>query len=127
MIERIAACAAMLSIAGCSGGDVTENASVSTDGEKLFAHCSACHNVDKPAHNGIGPSLRGVVGRAVGRQPDFAYSGAMKSAGGVWDEARLDAYIEQPSKTVPGNRMMFAGISDARQRKLLIDYLRSND
>ena len=47
----------------------------------------------------------------------------MKAKGGVWDVAALDAYLENPRKNVVGTKMSFAGISDAAERKALIDYL----
>ena len=92
-------------------------------GEPLFKRCVACHTIDKGGSNGIGPNLHGVVGRAVASVPDFAYSGAMRAKGGVWDAAALDAYLADPMKTLPGTRMAFAGVIDPGDRKALILYL----
>ncbi|MGH6695974.1 c-type cytochrome [Sphingopyxis sp.] len=92
-------------------------------GEQVFRRCVACHTVDKGGANGIGPNLHGVVGRGVAAHPVFAYSGAMKAKGGVWDDAALDAYLKQPMMAVPGTRMAFAGIPDEADRKALILYL----
>lgn len=94
-------------------------------GEQIFRRCMACHTVDKGGANGIGPNLHGVVGRPVAAHPGFSYSGAMKARGGVWDEAALDAFLEDPMKTLPGTRMAFAGIIDAADRKALILYLKT--
>ena len=92
-------------------------------GEQIFKRCAACHTIDKDGPNGIGPNLHGIVGRPVASHPGFAYSGAMKAKGGVWDAAALDIYLADPMKTVPGTRMAFAGVIDAADRQALILYL----
>jgi cytochrome c len=94
-------------------------------GQEIFSRCAACHTVQKGGANGLGPNLFGVVGRKAGSKPDFSYSGAMKSAGFTWTPQKLDAYIAHPAEVVPGNRMAFAGIPDARQRADVIAYLRT--
>ena len=92
-------------------------------GEQVFRRCVACHTIEKGGSHGIGPNLHGVVGAPVASKPDFSYSGAMKTKGGVWNEATLDAYLKAPMKDVPGTRMAFAGVIDATDRKALILYL----
>jgi cytochrome c len=49
----------------------------------------------------------------------------MKGAGFSWTPQKLDAYIAHPAEVVPGNRMAFAGIPDAKQRADLVAYLRT--
>lgn len=130
---------ALFALAACSGSEQAETeaetatapeateaapaATAEAAGEKSFAKCAACHKVEKDAPNGVGPNLHGIVGKAVASAEGFAYSPAMKAKGGNWDEASLDAYLENPRKAVPGNKMAFAGISDAEERKALIEYL----
>ena len=92
-------------------------------GQEIFSRCAACHTVQKGGANGLGPNLFGVVGRKAGSRPDFSYSAAMKNAGFTWTPQKLDAYIAHPAEVVPGNRMAFAGIPDAKQRADLIAYL----
>lgn len=92
-------------------------------GEQVFKRCVACHTIDKGGRNGVGPNLHGIVGRTVASIPGFAYSGAMKAKGGVWDEAALDAYLTAPARALPGGRMAFAGIPEAPDRKALFLYL----
>ena len=92
-------------------------------GEQVFARCALCHSNAKGDGNKIGPNLFGVVGRKAGTAPQFSYSAAMKSAGFVWTNDKLDAYIKSPPTVVPGNKMMFAGIPSAGQRADLIAYL----
>ena len=67
----------------------------------------------KGGGNRIGPDLFGVVGRKAGTAPNFSYSAAMKSAGFVWTNDKLDAYIKAPAMVVPGNKMAFAGLPNA--------------
>ena len=72
-----------------------------------------------------GPSLHGVWGRKAGSLNSFdRYSPALKSSGIVWDEKSLDAWLKSPQSLVPGNRMIFAGIPDAKDRDDLIAFLK---
>lgn len=129
--------AGALALAGCGKGDqpAAERADTPSGapeatveptaamGEQIFKRCVACHTIDKGGNNAIGPNLHGVVGRAVASHAGFSYSSAMKSKGGIWDDAALDAYLKSPMKAVPGTRMAFAGIPDDADRKALILYL----
>src|SRR5262245_43511270 len=92
-------------------------------GKSAFQQCAACHAADDA--NGVGPGLKGLVGRKSGAHEGFRYSRAMKGAGITWDEKSLDAFLADPQKAVPGNQMPFAGLADARQRAELIAYLKS--
>jgi len=94
-----------------------------TAGAQDFARCAMCHSNAKGDGNMIGPNLFGVVGRKAGTAPQFSYSAAMKSAGFVWTNDKLDAYIKAPAAVVPNNKMMFAGLPSATQRADLIAYL----
>ncbi|CCB64863.1 MULTISPECIES: cytochrome c family protein [unclassified Hyphomicrobium] len=89
-------------------------------GEKVFAKCKACHQVDK---NGVGPHLGGLIGRKAGSVEGYNYSEALKKSGITWDEASLDKWLQGPSKDVPGTKMIFPGVKDATQRADLIAYL----
>ncbi len=130
-----AVCALVLSLALCACGAPEDNDAGATEsvaaptavaaasGKDTFQKCVACHTIDKGGRNGVGPNLHGIVGKAVAASEGFSYSAAMKAKGGVWDEAALNAYIENPRKAIVGTKMSFAGISDAAERKALIDYL----
>jgi cytochrome c len=89
-----------------------------------FKLCAACHSVE-PGENGIGPSLHSIVGRKAASLPDFNYSSAMKRSTIVWDEATLGKFLTDPSATVPGTKMIFAGVKDPQQLDDLIAYLKA--
>ncbi len=91
-------------------------------GEALFRQrCQICHSVVAAKSAGVGPNLRGVVGRkaAIGA---FKYSAAMQQSNIMWTEANLDRYLTAPSKLVPGTKMAIA-VSEAAQRTAIIKYL----
>jgi cytochrome c len=93
-------------------------------GEKIYERCAACHSLDRDR---TGPRHEGLIGRRVGSVPGFAYSPAMKKAGAagmVWDEATLDRFLENPMKAIPGTRMGYAGVKDAKERADLIAFLK---
>src|SRR5258707_7879188 len=90
-------------------------------GKALYQQCSVCHSVD--GSNGVGPTLKGIVGHKSGEVAGFRSSRAMKNAAIIWDRKTLDAYLAEPQKVVPGNQMPFSGLADAKQRADLIAYL----
>ncbi|BFL66339.1 hypothetical protein APZ41_019030 [Roseomonas mucosa] len=95
-------------------------------GARLFHRCAACHTIGRGAPDLNGPNLYGVLGAPVaGNRPNFAYTQVLRSVGGEWDPERMDAWLRNPQELVPGNRMAFAGIPDARERADLIAYLGS--
>ncbi len=63
------------------------------------------------------------MGKKSGEVPNYNYSPAMKAANLVWDAATLDAYLLNPSKLIPQNKMPFAGLKTANERKDVIAYL----
>jgi cytochrome c len=93
-------------------------------GAQLFRACAACHSL-QPDENMTGPSLAGLWGRKAGGLPSFArYSPALKSSGVVWNDGTLDAWLKDPKRDVPGNRMTFPGVKDDRARADLIAFLK---
>jgi cytochrome c len=92
-------------------------------GKTQFAACAACHSTT--GSDGVGPHLNGVFGRKAGAVAGFTYSPAMTRSNLVWDDKSLAAYLADPQKTVPGNRMPFSGLQDPRQLADLVDYLKS--
>ena len=92
----------------------TEDAS----GQQAFNNaCRTCHMV-KEGDNRLGPNLYKVVGRKAGSLPDYGFSSAMKEAGFVWDEEKLDRFIANPDEVVPGNSMKpYGGLSSSDDQK----------
>ena len=103
--------------AGAEGADAKA-------GAKVFKKCKACHSADEKAKNKTGPALWSVVGRPVAAVEGFKYSDALKQkAGEAWDVAMLDGYLEDPKGFIPGNKMSFAGLKKAEDRRNVIAYL----
>lgn len=114
----ISAIAMLMLIATCANAAGDAKA-----GAVLFNRCAICHSTAKGAANRMGPNLFGVVGRKAGTYPGFVYSSALKRAGFVWTVPRLEAWLADPQKLVPGNNMPIAGIADPNQRSDLTAYL----
>src|SRR5262245_1528564 len=91
-------------------------------GRQVFRKCQACHSME-PAKNMLGPSLAGLLGRKTGSEAGYNYSPAMKQANITWDVKMLDAYLADPQKTVPGNKMPFPGLKTDHDRADIIAFL----
>ena len=91
-------------------------------GAKLFEECHACHSTERGVQ-GVGPSLHGVFGRRAGALEDFRYSPALKRSGITWTAQTMDAYVVDPQKAVPANRMPYGGMPVAGDRADLIAYM----
>ena len=92
-------------------------------GEKQAQVCRACHNFDKGGPNMIGPALFGFFGTEVGTRSGFEYSAVMRNASFFWTPGALNAWLAQPGRFLPGNRMTFAGVLKQDDRDDLIAYL----
>lgn len=92
-------------------------------GEKQARICMACHSLKKGGPNMIGPALYGFFGTEVGTRSGFEYSVVMRNAGFTWTPEALNAWLAQPGRFLPGNRMTFAGVSKQGDRDDLIAYL----
>lgn len=89
-----------------------------------FAQCASCHSTDA-GKNIYGPSLAGVTKRRAGTLPGYAYSPALKASKLQWDAKTLDRWLTSPKKTVPGTKMPFLGLQDAKARQEVITFLMS--
>ena len=92
-------------------------------GQQVFVRCAACHTIGQTGGK-IGPALNGVVGRKAGALAGFNYSQAMKASGFTWDQATLARFLQAPMKTVPGTKMFFPGLPDAKDQADVIAYLK---
>ena len=92
-------------------------------GERQAQICRACHSFDRDGPNMVGPTLYGFFGKEVGAVSGFQYSAAMAEADFVWTPEALNAWLAQPGRFLPGNRMTFAGVMKQSDRDDLIAYL----
>jgi cytochrome c len=88
--------------------------------EAFEKRCAGCHALDKAK---IGPPLRGVYGRAAGKDPQFTYSDAVKNASVIWDESTLDRWLNDTESVLPGNDMTFR-LNDRAERTDILAYLK---
>jgi len=93
-------------------------------GERSFRKCSVCHAVGPDATNKVGPVLNGLDGRKSGTIEAYNYTEANKNADIVWNEATFKEYIADPRAKIPGTKMIFPGIKDAKEAGDLWAYLK---
>jgi len=107
---------AMLSIVSSAwaAGDATR-------GQELYeSRCIACHSVDQSR---VGPAHQGVFGRRAGRVAGYDYSAALRASKVIWSEKTLDAWLSNPERLIPGQKMGYM-VTEAGDRADLIAYLR---
>ena len=95
-------------------------------GEAVFQKCKSCHNADNGGANGTGPNLWGVVGRAPGSHPGFAYSDGMKAFAAkqpIWDYEHIYEFVKGPQAYINGTKMTFVGLKQPQDRINVIAYL----
>ena len=88
----------------------------------VLRNCRSCHALEDGKH-GTGPSLYGVVGRAVDSEAGYTYSGALEAVADVWTPENLNGFLEDPKGYAPGTTMGFKGMSKVEDRANLIAYL----
>jgi cytochrome c len=87
--------------------------------------CRTCHTI-KEGDNRQGPNLHKIIGRKAGSLPDYNYSSAIKGAGFVWDEEKLERFIANPDEVVPGNNMKpYSGLASTDDRTKVLAFLKS--
>lgn len=76
-------------------------------GKDLFrAQCGACHTAaEGDGDGGLGPALKGVVGRKVGGDPNFGYSPVLADSKDKWTADSLSTFLADPQKAMPGTAM----------------------
>jgi len=134
LIRSAAATAAALAFMAISGNGVR----AAEDGAVLFnKYCTQCHSAEV-GHNGVGPSLAGVVDRHAAMVPGYHYSQIMKSTGLTWNETTLTKYLSSPQTLVPchsvtikalvqchGIKMTFRGFRDPADSAAVVAYLKT--
>ena len=101
-------------------------------GKKVaIKQCFACHDITADKQNRVGPPLWGVYGKPAGSVEGYEYSAAhlSKADSIVWDEATLDAYLQDPKALIPDNKIAFPVVGvkpmSDKQRKNVIEFLKS--
>lgn len=93
-------------------------------GQQFFdAECHRCHAIDT-TDKSYGPPLEGVIGRQAGSVAGYPYSDALKSAGFVWTEPALKAWMEDNQGLIPGTKMRHVGITDPVEQEFILTWLR---
>lgn len=101
-------------------------------GRRLFIRCVACHSVraqsplpnpNLQVPNLQGPNLHGIVGRKAGSLAGFRYTTALKDQPFIWTGERLEQWLRQPQKDMPGLCLPFTGFSRKADRAALVAYL----
>ena len=91
-------------------------------GKKVYNKCKACHDISE-GKNKVGPTLKGVMGRAAGAVEGYAYSDAMKASGIVWSEETLAKYLADPKALVADGKMQFPGLKKEDEIENIIAYI----
>lgn len=97
-------------------------------GASIATTCKLCHHLaaTPPQRRLSGPPLWDIVGRPKAGVATFAYSDALRAAGGAWTYDDLNSFLANPRGYVPGTKMVgVIGINAPERRADLIRYLRS--
>jgi cytochrome c len=104
---------------------VSQGTGAASEQQAFNNACRTCHTI-KDGDNRLGPNLYRIIGRKAGSLPDYNYSSAMKGAGFVWDEEKLEHFMANPDGVVPGNSMKpYSGLASSEDRAKIIIFLRS--
>ena len=105
-------------------------------GEKIYkTQCITCHTIGKGEKAKTGPNLFGIYGQKPAHFDGYRYSKSYPLAadkGTIWDDAALNAYLEDPVKFIrkaaddaKGQSKMTFNVKKAKDREDVISYLKT--
>lgn len=101
-------CTAMVLLVRVADAQMPLPAAKPPDGATLFKQqCAVCHTLNLSDPMRQGPALVKIVGRPAGKVEGFKYSEALSKADFAWDEAKLDAWLNNPQAVIPGVTMVY--------------------
>lgn len=120
-MRAVAACGLLIAVlvatAALAEGDPVKGATA-------FRSCLPCHALEAGRHQS-GPSLAGIYGRRAGKADGFdRYSDPLAQAEFDWTPEKLDEWLANPGKMLPGSRMTFL-VANPQTRADLIAYLKA--
>jgi cytochrome c len=89
-------------------------------GARLAMQCRACHSFEPDGPSVSGPNLHGLFGRPVADVDGYPYSQALAQADFIWTPEALEAWLAQPLRFLPGNRMAYPGLRVKSDRNAVI-------
>jgi len=94
-------------------------------GEAVFdRECRNCHDAGPEQRLFRGPPPWNLLGRDIASVAGFAYSKVLREQPGYWDYEKLNVFLSDPARTIPGTDMGSNGIQNEVQRADLIMLLR---
>jgi cytochrome c2 len=129
--SALIALAAAIALPLLGGNSVAGSMDAKKGKRVAMKQCAACHDLSQDAAPRVGPPLWGVFGRAAGQAKNYEYSEAHMSKADsiIWDEATIDAYVQDPKALIPGNKMVYPvpglPVMETKHRKWLIEYLKT--
>lgn len=111
----------VLVLAACQGEPPAMSPAAQRGAAVFDVHCAMCHSMTARVSD-IAPRLDRLLGNPAASE-DFAYSPALRAAGFVWTEERLDAFLERPREVLPDNQMAFFGMANEQDRQDLVAYI----
>ncbi len=94
-------------------------------GQAVAVKCLQCHTFDPGGAALQGPPLYDIVGHDIAANASFKYSESMAGQDGAWTYEKIDHFLENPKKAVPGTAMNFVGLRKQQDRSDLMAYLRT--
>jgi cytochrome c len=94
-------------------------------GEIVFnKECRNCHDPGPEQRLFRGPPLWNILGRDIASVANFPYSEVLRQQSGHWDYEKLNVFLSDPARTLPGTDMGSNGVQDEGKRADLIMFLR---